>query len=451
MRFKSTITKLLVLFSFALMMTFAFVNVHAAEKDITAASGEATTVTITLGDEGKIVPQFDGDVTAMRYDYYLDNDGVLSIDDQGNYKTLKPGTVFISITGYQGYEAAYNSNVTINVFPDMTNATLETDTVTVYKIPTYIAKNKPYYDALATTMIKLSGDAFINLDDLYGIDDYNANDILKYTSSNKSLKLSVTYEGDKIYILQEAAKAGKAEITVTLYGKEFKINYESVKAGISDQSYLLVKGKSHQIKVTGYKGDVVWKSSKPSVASVDENGKVKGLKTGNCIITAKCGDFYLGCAVSVTSSKLKKVTERATYIGTHWKYSQPKRAVNGYYDCSSLVWRAYHEKAGLTFGTPYYPGNTTTESAWCKKNGKVLSGAMSNKKITGMKLNPGDIMFKSYKKKTKYKTTYHVEMFTGYICTSVEDNGKANYTALWAARGLYYSTYQGYIVARPLK
>ena len=86
-----------------------------------------------------------------------------------------------------------------------------------------------------------------------------------------------------------------------------------------------------------------------------------------------------------------------------------------------------------------------------KKNGKVLSGAMSDKKITGMKLNPGDIMFKSYKKKTKYKTTYHVEMFTGYICTSVEDNGKANYTALWAARGLYYSTYQGYIVARPLK
>ena len=415
------------------------------------ASGDSLNVTVTVGDSGRIIPDVEGIPSDVYMNYYCDTDDVITLDNEGVYTGVRVGSVHIDISGYSGYESVFDAEITINVFPDMSDATISNDSVTRYLTPVYTAKNKPSYSAGMATTINLSGDAFANVDDIFSIDDLDSDDVLKYTSSNSALKLEVSYAGDKLYILQNAAKQGSAELVITLFGKEFKVSYKSVKVGISDQSYLILKGKSHGLKVTGYTGDIVWKSSKPSVASVDENGNIKGLKTGNCIITAKCQDFYLGCAVSVTSSKLKNVTKRATYIGTHWKYSQPKRAVSGYYDCSSLVWRAYHEKAGLTFGTPYYPGNTTTESAWCKKHGKVLSGAMSSSKITKMKLNPGDIMFKSYKKKTKYKSTYHVEMFTGYICTSVNDNGKANYTAMWAARGLYYSTYQGYIVARPLK
>ena len=158
----------------------------------------------------------------------------------------------------------------------------------------------------------------------------------------------------------------------------------------------------------------------------------------------------MGCAVSVTSSKIKKVCKRGTYIGTHWKYSQKKRTQSGYYDCSALVWKAYKKGAGFTFGDSHYPGTTDTESAWCKTHKKMVKGGYKYKNVEKMKLNPGDIVFKSTNPKKPYKTTYHVEMFTGYLCYGFDSNGKAMVTSLWAARGAGYGAEEGSLLARPM-
>lgn len=48
--------------------------------------------------------------------------------------------------------------------------------------------------------------------------------------------------------------------------------------------------------------DIVWSSSDPSVASVDENGKVYAESSGNATITATSGDYKADCEVTVTYS-----------------------------------------------------------------------------------------------------------------------------------------------------
>lgn len=44
--------------------------------------------------------------------------------------------------------------------------------------------------------------------------------------------------------------------------------------------------------------------------------------------------------------------------GKNWKYSQAKRGQTGYYDCSSLVWKAYKPYTKINFGSAAYPGTT---------------------------------------------------------------------------------------------
>ena len=48
---------------------------------------------------------------------------------------------------------------------------------------------------------------------------------------------------------------------------------------------------------------VVWTSSDPSVATVDENGKVKAIKVGTAVITAKIGELTDICNVTVTDDE----------------------------------------------------------------------------------------------------------------------------------------------------
>lgn len=96
-----------------------------------------------------------------------------------------------------------------------------------------------------------------------------------------------------------------------------------------------------KLRVKGCSEKIVWKSFDSKIASVSKNGVVKGKKIGNVLISAKLGDQYVGCVVSVTTAQIKKVCAKASYMGKNWKYSQAKRGQTGYYDCSSLVWKAY--------------------------------------------------------------------------------------------------------------
>lgn len=68
---------------------------------------------------------------------------------------------------------------------------------------------------------------------------------------------------------------------------------------ISKKSYRMVKGTSLQLKLIGTKKKAKWTSSKPSVATVTQKGKVSSKRKGTSTITAKLGKKKYDCKIYV--------------------------------------------------------------------------------------------------------------------------------------------------------
>lgn len=325
---------------------------------------------------------------------------------------------------------------------NMDSVTLSKKSVTGYLVPVAVYGKKTLYG---------SAEFDIAVNSPVLLDESMPNISLTCKSSSKNVQASASLSNNVLHLQAHADKKRTATLTVGIAGKQFKIKVTLKPVKISANSMLLAKGKSKKLKITGCTKGIQWSSSNKKVVTVSKKGVVKGKKIGNAVITAKIGGKPVGCAVSVTTSTLKRVCERATYIGNHWTYSQALRTRPGYYDCSALVWKAYAECAGFTFGNANYPGTSATESAWCRDNGKMIKGGYTYKKMKNMKLYPGDLVFKSSNPRDPYRTTYHVEMFTGYACTGYDAKGKPVVTSLWASREAGYGAADGSLLGRPLK
>lgn len=79
-------------------------------------------------------------------------------------------------------------------------------------------------------------------------------------------------------------------------------------------------------------------------------------------------------------------------------YSQDRRMQEGWYDCSSLVYRMYKE-AGLTL-----PLVASEQGKYCYKNAMII-----NKKD----LQPGDLIFYSYEENGRFRNISHVAIYIG--------------------------------------
>ncbi|NFT93727.1 hypothetical protein FDF86_15400 [Clostridium botulinum] len=87
-----------------------------------------------------------------------------------------------------------------------------------------------------------------------------------------------------------------------------------------DKSLTLKKGNSKKLTATTTPSavDVEWSSSDETVATVDENGKVTGIKEGTCIITAqiKGTDVKAICEVTVTKEDIVEPEEPSIENGS---------------------------------------------------------------------------------------------------------------------------------------
>ena len=132
-------------------------------------------------------------------------------------------------------------------------------------------------------------------------------------ASSKQSVASVTQTG-----LVTALAEGTSTITATsLNGKTGSCNI-SVSKGVVEVTSIeldkadlnLVEGDEYTLKATVKPDDatdktVSWVSSESAVATVDNDGKVKAIKEGEAIITAKAGDKTATCKVIVSAKKVE--------------------------------------------------------------------------------------------------------------------------------------------------
>lgn len=219
--------------------------------------------------------------------------------------------------------------------------------------------------------------------------------------------------------------------------RKITINIIGVNITGGGNSYL-IKGKTKQLKVSGYSGKVTWKSSKSKVVSITSGGKVKALKEGSSLITATLSDgTKLGFIINALSSSRYKIIKKGIYIGSHWKYSQKKRMSKGYYDCSALVWKAYKAGGRKLISGSYAP-TAADIGKWCVKHKKIPKGNSASN-FQKMVYKPGALFFGTGAKNGRYKGIYHVEMFVGYRFGGFQ-NGKPIINTLWANRSENYAT-----------
>lgn len=97
------------------------------------------------------------------------------------------------------------------------------------------------------------------------------------------------------------------------------------KIKLSKTSISIQKGKTYTLKIKGTKKKVKWSTSKKSIATVTQKGKVTAKKTGNAVITAKIGKKKYKCKVKVYQ---KKATKKPTNpIGTRTNPADPRKGV----------------------------------------------------------------------------------------------------------------------------
>lgn len=407
----------------------------AKQQDITVENGayswgtesgpQVSELNYFVGDFGKILPGTVG-ATIARMEYQSDNTSVVTVDQEGNYKIVGSGSATVTLNGYDAQETAcFHASYLFMAGDDLSGSSLEKTKVTTYMIN------------------GTAPETVISFKDMPQLTYYT----YAFRSSNPDMSVYMNFDAEKKQLTAAAYGVGKTQIQVTINNQTFTFTYSCVEVTINKASAVLVKGKTTKLKVKGYSGKIVWKTMKKSVATINSKGKIKAKKNGNVVVYAKLGDQRLGCAVSVVTAKRKKVINTAKSIA-QGTYSQSRRMQKGYYDCSSLVWRAYR-KEGKTFGNRTYAPVAADIAKNLISKKKRIKGGLYAKNIQGLKFRPGDLMFETGANNGRYKGIYHVEMFVGYECTGFTDKGKPIVSTLWAARPANYYYGAGCVMARP--
>ena len=371
--------------------------------------------------------------------YSVDRPDVLTIDEEKHlYRILSGGEATVIFTAKvkiddesnpKGYrEETWLAKFTFIIMGDASGTKLSRD-----KITTYIV-----YDAV--------GEAVVDLIDCPDLRYYS----FDYTSSNTDMLVQATLDPIDQTIHLQSAVEGVSVLTFFLNGQPLMLTLENRATGINIESHLMDEGDSVQLELTGYKGKVKWRSSKPKVATVSKTGLVYGTGVGNTMIYAEVGvggmSRQIGCVVSVVEKGHTQVVEKAREIGATCSYSQPMRLVPGFYDCSSLVWMAYSQ-IGEYFGIRQFAPTAAEECRYCQKNQEVL-GAWTWEQFENMEYLPGDLLFRVGAENQRYLGIYHVEMFAGYRLTGFDEDGKPELAMLWANRPENYYEPCGDVMGR---
>ena len=249
----------------------------------------------------------------------------------------------------------------------------------------------------------------------------------------------ITRSGRKITLKTD--RPGECTVRVEVAGAQRDFHWTMRGIEPEQRSILLSPTQKGEIKVSCASARRFrWNSSDSKVALVRPDGSVEGRKIGNAIITGveKNKGYRVGCVVSVTSEANARAIMRGKEIA-QGTYSLGRRMQKGYYDCSSLVWRAFVQE-GINFGVPLggYAPVAGTEAQYLERQGKILS-TWKQKDMEKLKYLAGDMMFRTNTGNGHYRGINHVEIIAGYEVYQYDKKGKPIVRCVWVNRDPEYS------------
>lgn len=197
-------------------------------------------------------------------------------------------------------------------------------------------------------------------------------------------------------------------------------------------------GQSYSAKVSGSSSKVTWSSANSNIASVNSSGKVTANNIGSTNIYAKVNGKKLTLKVEVVSKTAYQAVNYANNaVGC--RYSQAKRMSKGYYDCGSLVWRAYSNSGLYIGGKTNWAPTAASGASILNKTYKVVSYSG----VSSKELLPGDLIYTSGYSNGRYRNITHALIYVGNGKTVEAANSRVGVVKR------SYSTKNIVLIARP--
>ena len=277
------------------------VNVYDVESkiivendDVDLVYGDETTINAILkpNDSGLLV-------------FTSDDENVVTVDKEGNVKTIKPGvaTITVSYAGEGKYRAA-SKNISVNVVRAPSSIDID-DEMTMEIGAGYILRPNTVPNGIKLTF-ESSDDEIIEVDE---------NGFIFSVSYGTAL-LNINFEGDDYYLPSNATVAVtvNSRITEILVNKTFTIGF-----GESGNLGAKINVPLGNLAIDG---DLKYIINNPDIASVDETGLVTAKDVGKTtIIISYAGDRVYKSSQAVVDVE---VTTRTTSINV----DQPSISLN---------------------------------------------------------------------------------------------------------------------------
>lgn len=250
---------------------------------ISVLEKESATIAVT------VVPE---DADELTYSYASKDTSIATVDTAGKVTGIKAGTTVVTVSAKVDDETTLTADCAVTV----------TDT----KVPaTKVELDK------ATLELEVDGTATLKAT----VTPANSTDNVTWSSSDETVatvdaagKVTAVKVGKAVITATAGDQSAECEVTVSaktvaITSVTLDKTTASVEEGANVQLTATVKPDSTTEDKT-----VTWTSSDETVATVDNTGKVTGVKAGEATIKAAAGTKFAECKVTVTAKKTDEPT-----------------------------------------------------------------------------------------------------------------------------------------------
>ena len=272
------------------------------DKEIKSISFSQKSYSIKKGDKKRLIAIIKpSSLTGSKLTWKSSDTSIATVDANGYVKGLKEGTVTITVTSSNGKKATCSIKViknTINVDKIILNS--DKLNIEVGELSQLIAKVEPS-DATERDLVWESSDNSIATVDNNGVIKGVKSGTVTITVKTKNGKVVATCKITVKNVLIPTNIPTPIPTPTPSEIESLRFVDDNVSVRKDSSQKLIVEIKPSSLS----KSKLIWKSSDTSIATVDENGTVKGLKEGKVTITITSSNGKMAtCTVTVTTDKI---------------------------------------------------------------------------------------------------------------------------------------------------